>query len=101
MQSIDASDPTQVIASLLKAVADRGDGTVEGDDVTILLFRPNGLAPRPPLHLRLMAPFKLGKAILQSFGRNGQPIPWPDLRLANLGGAMLGPLNKFYRRNVG
>ena len=100
VQSIDATDPTQLIASLLKAIADRGNGTVEGDDVTLLLFRPNGLAPRPPFHRRLMAPFKLGKAIVQSFGRNGQPIPWPDLRIANLGGAMFGPLNRFYRRNV-
>jgi phosphoserine phosphatase RsbU/P len=99
-QSIDASDPAQVIASLLKVIGARGDGTIEGDDVTLLLFRPNGLAPRPPLHRRLMAPFKLGKAIVQSLRPNGQPVPWPDFSIANLGGAMFGPLNRFYRRRM-
>lgn len=99
-QSIEVTDPAAVIPALLKGISDCCNGNLDADDVTMLLFRPNGLAPRPPFHRRLLAPFKLGKAIIRSVLPGGPPIPWPDFTLANLGGAMFGPLNRFYRRNV-
>jgi len=97
-RSVSGSDAPAVINALLKAVADCHEGNLLGDDVTILLFRPNGLAPRPPFHQRLLAPFRLGGAIINSLRPGGPPIPWPDFTIANLGGAMFGPLNRFYRR---
>jgi len=90
IRSIDCSDPTQLTAQLLAAAEKRCGRQVCEDDVTVLLFRPNGLAPNTPLKERLLSPFR----ILRSWC-------WPDFTIANIGGAALTPLNRVPLRRRG
>jgi serine phosphatase RsbU (regulator of sigma subunit) len=83
VRSIEVTDPTQLTSQLLVAVENRCGQQVCEDDVTVLLFRPNGLAPNTPLKERLLSPFR----ILRSWC-------WPDFTIANIGGAVFTPLNR-------
>jgi phosphoserine phosphatase RsbU/P len=87
VRSIEVTDPTQLTAQLLLAVEKRCGQQVCEDDVTVLLFRPNGLAPNTPLKDRILAPFR----VLRSFA-------WPELSVANIGGAFFPPLNRVRSR---
>ena len=87
VRSIEITDPTQLTAQLLTAVEKRCGQQVCEDDVTVLLFRPNGLAPNTPLKDRILAPFR----VLRSFA-------WPELSVANIGGAIFPPLNRVRSR---
>jgi serine phosphatase RsbU (regulator of sigma subunit) len=83
VQSVDPSDPTTFTARLLAAIEAQLPGSLSADDVTVLLFRPNGLAKRAPFIQRAMAPLKIvGAAIAKPF--TGQPIPWPEISWRNL-----------------
>lgn len=64
------------------------------DDVTVLLFRPNGTTPARPLREKLLAPLRVAKAIVGSIGRQDEPAPWPEVSVANLGGALVPSLGK-------
>ena len=83
VRSIEVTDPTQLTAQILAAAEKRCGQQVCEDDVTVLLFRPNGLAPNTPIKERILAPFR----ILRSFA-------FPDLSIANIGGAIFPPLNR-------
>jgi hypothetical protein len=89
--TIDFSDPQRVISNLIAAI--QANGTLGKDDVTALLFRPNGLKPYLPLKDRVLAPFRVAGRIVASLLRGLEPAPWPQISLANLGGAILSPLN--------
>lgn len=84
VQSLDAGRPERLAAALLETVAALGPGNVADDDATVLLFRPNGLAPRAPLGQRVLAPLRVLAAILGSLRPGGQAAPWPELSLQNL-----------------
>lgn len=100
VRSLDVADPTTLIPRLLDAVAAAG-GTpsVQADDVTVLLFRPNGLAPGVPWRDRLLAPVRVLRGVVESWVRPGAgPAPMPDLTLANVGGALFPFLERLWRR---
>ena len=96
VRTVDASNPGAFIPSLLRAIEAKACAELSGDDVTVLLFRPNGLAPTKPLHERLIAPFRVLREIFRSW-RSGEPMPWPEVSVANLGGAMITPLSRLFR----
>ena len=95
---LDVSEPSRLIANLIGAVAARGTGGAidDGDDVTVLLFRPNGAAPAAALRDKLLAPVRIVAGVFGALRGRG-PAPLPDLRLANLGGAMIDRLNAKWR----
>ena len=85
VKSIDVSQPAIFTSALLAAIEREMPGSLDADDVTVLLFRPNGLAEKTPYWKRLMAPIRfLGTLIARPF--TGQPIPWPDMSLRGLTG---------------
>jgi serine phosphatase RsbU (regulator of sigma subunit) len=90
---LDVSEPATLVPKLLAAVESVHPGNLAGDDLTVMLFRPNGSAPAVPLRMKLMAPLRvLGGAVTGLL--SGGPIPLPDLRLANLGGAIIDRFNR-------
>jgi len=100
IKSLDVGDPGSLIPKLIEALTIRAGGQLAGDDVTALLFRPNGLGRRrPSLVQQLRAVGHITAAIARSFGPRGEPIPWPDLKLANIGGAIFGPLQRRWSAN--
>lgn len=98
VNTVDVSDATQIVPRLLAAIAAKNPQNLAEDDVTVLLFRPNGLAPIPPLKDRLLAPIRIVKSFLNSLKPGGESPAWPELSIANIGGAILSPLNRFKLR---
>jgi len=81
----------------IKALLNKHDDTqTEGkyeDDVTLLLFSPSYIGD-VNWGRKLMAPFLLLKSSVKSIFSPGRSIPWPELTLRNIGGAVLNRLNK-------
>jgi sigma-B regulation protein RsbU (phosphoserine phosphatase) len=96
VRTLDVSSSSTFIASLLRAIEAKGGAELTGDDVTVLVFRPNGLAPTKPLLERLIAPFRVLREIVRAW-RQGDVMPWPEMSVANLGGAMFTPLSRLFR----
>jgi serine phosphatase RsbU (regulator of sigma subunit) len=89
---IDGSRPEDVVHAFTDAIASLHEGNLTADDVTLLAFQPNGGSQKVSLRNRLAAPFRVSAAAL-SAAVGGGPIPWPELSITNLGGAMIDRLN--------
>jgi sigma-B regulation protein RsbU (phosphoserine phosphatase) len=100
VRSIDVSDPARVIPNLLAAIAALHPSNLTEDDVTCLLFRPNGTSVDVPLRDRMMAPLRVMRGVAGALVGKG-PMPFPELTIANIGGAMLSPLGKLRRKGKG
>jgi serine phosphatase RsbU (regulator of sigma subunit) len=99
VQSLDVSRPQTLIASLLAAIIARtGDMGLVSDDITALLFRAKADRANSSFFTRLGGPFRLLGAVVRSFLPGGEPIPWPDFSLANMGGAIIQPLGNLWGR---
>ena len=92
MNAVDVASPQTLIANLLNRIAEAGNTLT--DDATVLLFRPNGLAKQAPFPSRLRGVGKLFQALINSLRPGGPPMPWPDLKLANVGGALFSRLSQ-------
>ena len=97
VKTIDTSPPGDLIAALLEAISKKAEGNLAADDVTVLLVRPNGLAPRVPFSDRLKAPFRVMAGVIGSLGGTDRPMPWPEWSLPNIGGALFQSLNRRWR----
>lgn len=87
VQSIDVSDPSGFIDQLMSRIRDLHPSNLTTDDVTALLFRPNKLAPHVPLGTRINANWIMLKELVKYLVRHKEPMPWPELSIANIGGA--------------
>jgi sigma-B regulation protein RsbU (phosphoserine phosphatase) len=96
LQSMEVGDAHNFISRLLAEIDARTDGGLRNDDVTGLLFRPNGTAPTKPLKERLLAPFRIGREIVKSI-RQGKTLPFPEFSVVSVGGAMWSRLS-YWRR---
>ncbi|HEY7089235.1 MAG TPA: PP2C family protein-serine/threonine phosphatase [Tepidisphaeraceae bacterium] len=94
--SVDVSDSSQVIPRLLDAIA--ATGSIAPDDVTALLFRPNGGGATVSIADKILAPVRVLRGVFGSFLPGGGPMPWPELSLANIGGAIFAPFNRLRAR---
>jgi hypothetical protein len=88
VQGLDASDPGAFMRSLLEAVS--GHGGADGDDVTVLILRPNGLKPRVSslVYAKVMA--RLAVAVVKGLLPGGEPFPFPRPRALVKLRALLG-----------
>lgn len=73
VQGLDHSDPSDFLRALLDAVGP----AQEGDDITILILRPNGLKPKVTNAVKFRAMRALGKAALAGIFK-GEVFPWPE-----------------------
>ena len=87
-----------LIECLLASIRAVSKANLSKDDVTALLFTPNDLRPTQTLRQRFLIPVQLMKQFADSLRPGGAPMPWPDLNLANIGGAMFSPFNRLWRR---
>ncbi len=101
VQSLNVSHPQTFIASLLAAIIARtGDLGLAADDITALLFRAKADHARTSFLMRLGAPFRLLGAIVRRPFPGSEPIPWPELSLPNMGGAIFHPLGNLWGKRV-
>ena len=94
VNEVPVDDPATYVGRLLDRIRSLHPGNLSNDDVTVLLFRPNGSVPVQPLKQRLMVPFRVARAILGSIGHKEAPAPWPEISLKNLAGAMVPTLGR-------
>lgn len=94
VESIPREDPSAILPAVRERLAALAPGNLEQDDLTLLLFRPNGLAPRVPFLVRAAAPLRVAWRIIRAAVRRDEPAPWPELGVRALGGAMFGGLNR-------
>ena len=74
IQTLENPDPAGLVPRIIKAIDDRSKGGLDRDDVTCLLFRPNGLRPKVPYLDKLFAvPRVLGDWCGVHFGWIGRP----------------------------
>lgn len=85
VSQLDPADPQPFIGRLLERLASLHPDNLTEDDVTALLIRPNGLAPRVPLKQSLLAPLRLLRGLVGSLARGGRDAPWPEISRRNLG----------------
>ena len=97
---IDGSTPAAVVPAFVAALGRLDPRNLTEDDVTLLCFGPNGGARRVAWRDRLAAPARVAKGLLAALLHRG-PWPWPEVSVANLGGALIDPLNHAGRGNKG
>lgn len=97
VRNIKESEPRRFIDVLLAEIGSLAEGNLEQDDVTVLLFRPREAGANPPLRQKLRAPRLVLGSILRRLRGSHEPIPWPELSVANIGGAMFNPLSRLWR----
>ena len=96
-RTLDVKDPANVVPQLIERISKRISASIEGDDVTVLLFRPNGARGSANFFLRAFAPIRVLGATLRACFPGGQAPPLPDFKLANVGGAVFSGFNRFWR----
>ncbi len=84
--------PDVLIRTLHRAVRDFRGGAPE-DDETLLLFRPNDLAPTLTVAERLQTLGRLARGAMASLRPGGPPVALPDFSVENIGGFLVPALN--------
>ena len=86
--------PGALIRALHDAVKEYRGGARADDDETVMLFRPNGRAPRMSVGERARSAIRLLGAVAQAIRPGGPPMPWPGLGIENIGGFFFPRLNR-------
>ncbi len=91
---LDVSDPATLISRIVTAIESHCGRPIEGDDVTLLLFKPNTATVRIRLRDRLLSPMRVAAGVIGSLVRGEWKVPLPDLSVANLLGAVFPRLER-------
>jgi serine phosphatase RsbU (regulator of sigma subunit) len=74
IRKLEQPEPAELVSRLLKSIDQHGNGSLNRDDVTCLLIRPNGLRPKVPYFDKLAAvPRVIGDWCGVHFGWIGRP----------------------------
>jgi len=90
-------DAAELTAALLREIAGRYPENLSEDDVTVLLVRANGRPLRFSLKEKLGALLRFSRTLLGSFHPQADRAPFPDAKLANIGGAIIPALGRRWR----
>jgi serine phosphatase RsbU (regulator of sigma subunit) len=96
-RTLDVNEPATIVPQLIEKISQRIGKSIDDDDVTVLLFRPTGGRGSANFFLRAFAPIRVLGATIRSCFPGGGAAPLPDFKLANLGGAVFGGFNRFWR----
>ena len=97
---VDGTVPAGVVPDFLAALGALRPGNLAGDDVTLLVFKPNGGAVRVPVADRLAAPGRVVGGLWRWATGRGDGSRLPEFSLANLGGALFDPLSHLWNRRA-
>jgi phosphoserine phosphatase RsbU/P len=90
-------EPQKLIESLLAEIAHRDPQNLTDDDVTVLLVQVNEVKASYTLGEKLQALLRFSGTFLRAFNPKAERPPFPDLNLANLGGAIIPALGRRWR----
>jgi serine phosphatase RsbU (regulator of sigma subunit) len=97
MRLLGDVQPQKLIETLLKEIADRHPENLSDDDVTLLLVRANGQKPRHSFSEKLRAQMRFVGSLIRAINPSAERPPFPDLILANIGGAIIPALGRRWR----
>ena len=90
-------EPQKLIETILREIAERYPGNLSDDDVTVLLVRANGRKPSYTFGEKLEAAGRFFRALIGAIHPRAERPPFPDIRLANIGGAIIPALGRRWR----
>jgi serine phosphatase RsbU (regulator of sigma subunit) len=99
-QVCDPNHPDTMIATLLRAVDEKTGGGLRADDATVLLLRPNGTATTTTWGEFFTAQWKIARSLGRALVGRG-PAGLPEMSVVNIGGALVGRLNRRWGRRCG
>ena len=94
---LDEVEPQKLIDALLKEITERFPANLSADDVTVLVVRANGGSPHYSFKERMGALARFARSLIKSLNPRAERAPFPDLNLANLGGAIIPALARRWR----
>lgn len=92
VRSIDVSNPTEFVPALLAALQAMNPSNLKEDDVTALLFRVNGNAPKLTLRDKAHSMYVWLLGMLAALRPGGPPAPWPEFSFRSLGRSVFANL---------
>jgi sigma-B regulation protein RsbU (phosphoserine phosphatase) len=97
MRLLGEVEPRKLIETLLGEIAERYPQNLSDDDVTVLVVRVNGRKPRYSFGERLRAQIRFVGSLIRAINPRAERPPFPDLNLANIGGAIIPALGRRWR----
>jgi sigma-B regulation protein RsbU (phosphoserine phosphatase) len=94
-------EPQKLIERLLAEIAARYPENLTEDDVTVLLVQVNESKASYTFAEKLEALFRLTGTTIRAVNPRAERPPFPDLKLANLGGAIIPALARRWRAKSG
>ncbi len=93
----ETGGPQRLADQLLKAIGALHPDNLMDDDVTVLVARATGRALSYPLTDKVRALGRFAGSLVRSFRPGAERAPFPDARLANMGGAIIPALARRWR----
>jgi serine phosphatase RsbU (regulator of sigma subunit) len=90
-------EPEKLIDALLREIAERYPENLSDDDVTVLLVRSSGRPLRFSLTEKLGALMRFSRTLISALNPKAERPPFPDAKLANIGGAIIPALGRRWR----
>lgn len=100
LQLMGKVDPPTLTARLLGEIGSRYPDNLAADDVTVMLARATARDARYTLRDRVKAASRALGATLAAGRRGAEPLPIPDLNVANIGGAIVPMLSRRWRKRT-
>jgi serine phosphatase RsbU (regulator of sigma subunit) len=90
-------EPEKLIDALLREIAERYPENLSDDDVTVLLVRSSGRPLRFSVKEKLGALMRFSRTLFGALNPRAERPPFPDAKLANIGGAIIPALGRRWR----
>jgi phosphoserine phosphatase RsbU/P len=90
-------EPQKLIETLLGEIEVRYPENLSEDDVTVLVVRANGRKLRFSFREKLHAFARFTGSLIRSLNPRAERAPFPDAKLANIGGAIIPALGRRWR----
>jgi sigma-B regulation protein RsbU (phosphoserine phosphatase) len=87
----------KLIPTILQEIGERFPDNLSADDVTLMVVRANGRLLHFSLRERLHAFGRFLKTFFRSLNPRAERAPFPDAKLANIGGAIIPQLGRRWR----
>jgi sigma-B regulation protein RsbU (phosphoserine phosphatase) len=97
MRLIGDVEPQLLTKTVLREITDRYPENLTEDDVTVLLVRANGHKPRHSFKEILWAQTRFVGSLIRAINPWAERPPFPDLNVANIGGAIIPSLEQRWR----
>ena len=95
--SLGDVEPNRLIETVLKEIGERYPTNLSEDDVTMLVVQANGRELQVPFQDKLRAAGRFAGSLARAISPGAERPPFPDLNLANLGGALIPALGRRWR----